>query len=73
MTCALAESEGERIAKSKIWLDSPRALSGRLRRAETFLRKIGIELSFEREGQERTRIIRIIFTVADPVPECGGV
>ena len=72
MTCALAESEGERIAKSKIWLDSPRALSGRLRRAETFLRKIGIELSFEREGRARTRIIRITFTGADSVPQCGG-
>ena len=56
---ALAEAAGERIAKSKTWPDSPRALSGRLRRAATFLRKIGIEVAFEREGRARTRVIRI--------------
>jgi len=59
---ALAEAAGDRIAKSKTWPDSPRALSGRLRRAATFLRKVGIELSFEREGRARTRIIRITST-----------
>jgi hypothetical protein len=50
----LAEVVGERAAKSKTWPDSPRALAGRLRRAATFLRKIGIELSFRREGQARS-------------------
>ena len=70
---ALGEVEGERIAKSKTWPDSPRALSGRLRRAATFLRKIGIEVSFEREGRARTRIIRITAAGADPLPERGGV
>ncbi len=70
---ALGEAAGERIAKSKTWPDSPRALSGRLRRAATFLRKIGIEVSFEREGRARTRIIRITAAGADPVPERGGV
>ena len=38
---ALAEEASERVAKSKTWPDSPRALAGRLRRAATFLRKIG--------------------------------
>ena len=56
---ALAEVAGERVAKSKTWPDSPRALAGRLRRAATFLRKIGIEIGFEREGRARTRTIRI--------------
>jgi hypothetical protein len=56
---ALAVKAGERITKSKAWPDSPRALSGRLRRAATFLRKIGIEISFERQGRARTRIISI--------------
>ena len=70
---ALGEAAGERIAKSKTWPDSPRALSGRLRRAATFLRKIGIEVSFEREGRARTRIIRITAAGADPLPERGGV
>ena len=35
---ALASEAGERVAKSKTWPDSPRVLSGRLRRAATFLR-----------------------------------
>jgi hypothetical protein len=56
---ALAEMVGERGAKSKTWPDSPRALAGRLRRAATFLRKIGIDIGFEREGRARTRMIRI--------------
>jgi len=56
---ALAELVGERVAKSKTWPDSPRALAGRLRRAATFLRKIGIEISFGREGRARTRTILI--------------
>lgn len=69
---ALGEVAGERIAKSKTWPDSPRALSGRLRRAATFLRKIGIEVSFEREGRARTRVIRITAAGADSVLERGG-
>ncbi len=68
---ALAEMAGERIAKSKTWPDSPRALAGRLRRAATFLRKVGIEIGFEREGRARTRIIRIT-TGPSPAPETGG-
>jgi hypothetical protein len=55
----LAEVAGERVVKSKPWPDLPRALAGRLRRAATFLRKIGIEISFGREGRARSRIIRI--------------
>jgi hypothetical protein len=56
---ALAQEAGERIAKSKDWPGSPRALSGRLRRAATFLRKIGIEVGFKKEGRARTRIVHI--------------
>jgi len=65
---ALAEVAGERLAKSKTWPDSPRALAGRLRRAATFLRKVGIEIGFEREGRARTRIIRIT-TGSSSAPE----
>jgi hypothetical protein len=57
---ALAEVAGERVAKSKTWPDSPRALAGRLRRAAAFLRKIGIGISFGREGRARTRTITIV-------------
>jgi hypothetical protein len=68
---ALAEMAGERLAKSKTWPDSPRALAGRLRRAATFLRKIGIEIGFGREGRARTRVIRL--STAEPLsPETGG-
>ncbi|HEU4805661.1 MAG TPA: hypothetical protein VFS91_07620 [Nitrobacter sp.] len=68
---ALADMAGERIAKAKTWPDSPRALAGRLRRAATFLRKIGIDIDFDREGRARTRIIRIT-TRQSFTPETGG-
>jgi hypothetical protein len=41
------------------WPNNPRALAGRLRRAQTFLRTLGIEITFSREGHAGHRIIRI--------------
>jgi len=41
------------------WPKSPRALAGRLRRAQTFLRTVGIAIVFGREGRLGTRTIRI--------------
>jgi hypothetical protein len=67
---ALGEVVGERGVKSKTWPDSPRALSGRLRRAATFLRKIGIEIGFGREGRARTRTITI---TTQSAPENEGM
>lgn len=67
---ALGEVVGERGVKSKTWPDSPRALSGRLRRAATFLRKIGIETVFGREGRARTRTITI---TTHSAPEADGM
>src|SRR5215831_18892233 len=69
---ALAEVEGERVVKSRTWPDSPRALAGRLRRAATFLRKIGIEIGFAREGRARTRTIHITTAHALPGLEHAG-
>ena len=66
---ALGEVVGERVMKSKTWPDNPRALAGRLRRAATFLRKIGIEISFGREGRARTRTISITTSSSHPAPE----
>ena len=63
---------GERVAKAKTWPDSPRALAGRLRRAATFLRKIGIDIGFEREGRARTRMIRITTAGKPASPETRG-
>jgi hypothetical protein len=41
------------------WLKSPRELAVRLRRAQTFLRALGIHIAFGREGRAGTRVIRI--------------
>jgi hypothetical protein len=56
---------GERVVKSKNWPVSPRALANRLRRSATFLRSIGIEIGFDREGRAGTRIIRITAAAAN--------
>ncbi len=55
----LSEEVGETVRRAKNWPTTARALSGRLRRAATFLRKVGIDISFDREGRARTRTIRI--------------
>ena len=39
------------------WAKNPRTLAGRLRRAQTFLRALGIEITFSREGRAGTRMI----------------
>jgi hypothetical protein len=41
------------------WPKTPRALAGRLRRAQTFLRTLGVEIRFAREGRIGTRMIKI--------------
>jgi len=56
---ALEEVAGERVAKSRDWPKSAQALSGRLRRLATCLRKVGIEITFRREGKLRSRLIDI--------------
>jgi hypothetical protein len=68
------------------WPNNPRALAGRLRRAQTFLRTMGIEMTFGREGRAGTRTIRInsgfethpvttvctVSTVSRDAPPYGG-
>src|SRR6516225_4008600 len=41
------------------WPKNPRALAGHLRRAQTFLRALGIEITFSREGRAGSRVIRM--------------
>ena len=54
---------GERNARSKEWPGSARALSGGVRRAATFLRKVGIEIKYPpRRGRARDRIMCITVT-----------
>jgi hypothetical protein len=50
------------------WPKNPRALAGRLRRAQTPLRSLGIDIVF-REGKAGTRIIKITNTAKSPLPE----
>jgi hypothetical protein len=70
---ALARPAGELVAKSKTWPDSPRTLTNRLRRSATFLRKIGIEISYFRENSRaRTRMISITTIPSKVAQENGG-
>ena len=67
---ALAKAVDERVTKTRTWPDTPRALSGRLRRTAPFLRKIGIVIGFKKEGKARTRTIQI---TTFPRPEDTGI
>jgi hypothetical protein len=57
------------------WPNNPRALAGRLRRAQTFLRTIGIEMIFRREGRGGARTIKIsaAFETGPPVSTVSTV
>jgi len=48
------------------WPKTPRALAGRLRRAQTFLRSLGVDIRFAREGRMGTRMIKISAPTQDP-------
>jgi hypothetical protein len=61
LTCLVPE----RTAKSEAWPGSGRALSGRLRRAASFLRRVGIHVVFRREPGTRAR--KIVITAQPPV------
>jgi hypothetical protein len=54
-----AESAREDTAMSPPWAKKPRALAGRLRRAQTFLRMLDIEIAFGREKRSGARMIRM--------------
>jgi hypothetical protein len=66
---ALKRVVGEAKTKSKEWPATPRALASRVRRAAGTLRKVGIEITFERESGGRShgnRTRTITITHADP-------
>jgi hypothetical protein len=54
-----AERARADISSGTAWAKNPRALAGRLRRAQTFLRTLGIEITFSREGRTGMRVIRV--------------
>ena len=61
------------ISRGIAWARSPRALAGRLRRAQTFLRTLGIEIVFSREGRAGTRIITMRKVFGDNVGTVSSV
>jgi hypothetical protein len=56
---ALAELVSAKDQESKAWPRTPRALSGRLRRSASFLRRIGIEILFRQEAHTRRRLVLV--------------
>src|SRR5262249_21963164 len=46
----------------------PAALAGRLRRSQTFLRTVGIDIAFTREGRTGSRMIRMTSLTKSPTP-----
>src|SRR5262249_8049785 len=69
-----ADFGGDEVWKrSAGWPKTPRALAGRLRRAQTFLRTLGIEIAFSREGRTGTRMIRVSTSAEDTVSTVSSV
>jgi hypothetical protein len=62
-------SADRHATKGSGWPKSPRALAGRLRRAQTSLRALGIDITFTREGRAGTRMIRMNASDRHPTPE----
>ena len=62
-----AENARDDISRGMVWTKNPGALAGRLRRAQTFLRTLGIEITFSREGRTGTRMIKVSTSAEDTV------
>ena len=56
---ALIDVAPSRVAESRLWPQSPGALSMRLRRVAPALRAVGVELDVGRVGKARQRIVRL--------------
>jgi hypothetical protein len=59
--------------RSADWPRNPRALAGRLRRVQTFLRALGIDITFNREGRAGSRIIKMRATLENTVCTVSSV
>ena len=55
------------------WPKNPRALAGHLRRAQTFLRALGLEITFSREGRTGSRVIRMRTSLENTVSTVSSV
>jgi hypothetical protein len=68
-----ADRSSADISGRSDWPKNPRALAGRLRRAQAFLRALGIEITFSREGRAGNRIISIGKTRENTVSTVSSV
>jgi hypothetical protein len=68
-----AQSVRDDSSSGPTWAKNPRALAGRLRRAQTFLRTLGIEIAFSREGRAGSRVIRMHTNREKTVGTVGSV
>ena len=59
LLASLSEAVGEGGRKQKGWPSTARGLSGQLRRVAPVLRRLGIGVAFNREGQARIRTITL--------------
>ncbi|WMS41837.1 hypothetical protein RDV64_17450 [Acuticoccus sp. MNP-M23] len=66
----LTRVAGER-SRSKLWPDSPRALSGRVRRCAAALRHAGLQIAYTISGHERIRLIHITRQANAPSDDDG--
>jgi hypothetical protein len=68
------QRRGEHISRSgNGWPKNPRALAGHLRRAQTSLRAVGIDIAFTREGRAGNRVIRIRSSLGNTVSTVSSV
>ena len=69
----LSEHAGAAVTNGKTWPSTPRALSGRLRRAATFLRTVRIHIDFDQKvGRNRTRLMTIATGPDQSVPSTSA-
>jgi hypothetical protein len=68
------DSQGNALSAAAIsWPKNPRVLAGRLRRSQTFLRVLGIDVDFRREGRAGNRVIRMRTTLENSVCSVSSV
>lgn len=73
ISCGSALSAPARQVTAPAWPKNPRALAGHLRRAQTFLRALGIDIAFSREGRAGSRVIRMRTSLENTVSTVSSV